>query len=400
MSTATATGAKIEIRGLTKRFGTFVAVDDLCFDVEPGRITGFLGPNGAGKTTTLRMLLGLIHSTSGTATIDGQRYVDLAAPQTDGRRGSRGHQLPPRPQRPRPPAGARRRRLDPRSRGSTSCSSSPASRPRRASARVVQHGHAAAARAGGRPARRPAGARARRALERPGPRGHPLAARVPAPPEPARARRSSSPATSSRRSSRPSTRSSSSPTADSCGPAPMADLHGTPGAVIRTVRPRAPRRRAARRRRHERTRRGRHARRRHHRPAPGRRRRAARGPADLRAASPSGPTSRPCSSSSPRAPTATRRPGVRPPRRMPSPARKGRTCDPRRPQRAPQVLHHADVVGHGHRDLRGRWRPSRPCSRSSSTRARAAGPAAHRSSVTTPRSPTRSTRPASASATC
>src|SRR6476660_5504110 len=81
MSTATATGAKIEIRGLTKRFGTFVAVDDLSFDVEPGRITGFLGPNGAGKTTTLRMLLGLIHSTSGTATIDGQRYVDLAAPQ-------------------------------------------------------------------------------------------------------------------------------------------------------------------------------------------------------------------------------------------------------------------------------------------------------------------------------
>ena len=81
MSTAGVTGAKIEIRGLTKRFGSFVAVDDLSFDVEPGRITGFLGPNGAGKTTTLRMLLGLIHSTSGTATIDGQRYVDLAAPQ-------------------------------------------------------------------------------------------------------------------------------------------------------------------------------------------------------------------------------------------------------------------------------------------------------------------------------
>ena len=82
MSTATATGAKIEIRGLTKRFGSFVAVDDLSFDVEPGRITGFLGPNGAGKTTTLRMLLGLVHSTSGTATINGQRYVDLPAPQS------------------------------------------------------------------------------------------------------------------------------------------------------------------------------------------------------------------------------------------------------------------------------------------------------------------------------
>ena len=82
--TATATeprrGARIEIRGLTKRFGDFTAVDDLSFDVEPGRITGFLGPNGAGKTTTLRMLLGLVHATGGTATIGGQRYQDLAQP--------------------------------------------------------------------------------------------------------------------------------------------------------------------------------------------------------------------------------------------------------------------------------------------------------------------------------
>jgi ABC-2 type transport system ATP-binding protein len=79
-TTSTATGARIEIRGLSKRFGHFVAVDDLSFDVEPGRITGFLGPNGAGKTTTLRMLLGLVHASSGTATIDGQRYVDLPDP--------------------------------------------------------------------------------------------------------------------------------------------------------------------------------------------------------------------------------------------------------------------------------------------------------------------------------
>jgi ABC-2 type transport system ATP-binding protein len=78
--TDTASGARIEVRGLTKRFGHFVAVDDLSFDVEPGRITGFLGPNGAGKTTTLRMLLGLVHATSGTATIDGHRYVDLSDP--------------------------------------------------------------------------------------------------------------------------------------------------------------------------------------------------------------------------------------------------------------------------------------------------------------------------------
>ena len=51
---------RIEVRGLTKHFGSFTAVDHLDFDVEPGRITGFLGPNGAGKTTTLRMLLGLV----------------------------------------------------------------------------------------------------------------------------------------------------------------------------------------------------------------------------------------------------------------------------------------------------------------------------------------------------
>ena len=74
------TGARIEVAGLTKRFGAFSAVDDLSFAVEPGRITGFLGPNGAGKTTTLRMLLGLVHPTSGTATIDGAAYRDLANP--------------------------------------------------------------------------------------------------------------------------------------------------------------------------------------------------------------------------------------------------------------------------------------------------------------------------------
>ncbi|MEO5652128.1 MAG: ATP-binding cassette domain-containing protein [Marmoricola sp.] len=65
---------------MTKRFGGFVAVDSLSFVVEPGRITGFLGPNGAGKTTTLRMALGLVRPTSGTVTIDGQAYAELADP--------------------------------------------------------------------------------------------------------------------------------------------------------------------------------------------------------------------------------------------------------------------------------------------------------------------------------
>jgi len=74
-------GTRIEVRDLTKRFGTLTAVDNLSFSVEPGRITGFLGPNGAGKTTTLRMLLGLVRPTGGHATIGGQSYSHLHTPQ-------------------------------------------------------------------------------------------------------------------------------------------------------------------------------------------------------------------------------------------------------------------------------------------------------------------------------
>jgi ABC-2 type transport system ATP-binding protein len=75
-------GARIEVRNLTKRFGTFTAVDNLSFTVEPGRITGFLGPNGAGKTTTLRMLLGLVNPSSGAATIGGRDYHDITQPMS------------------------------------------------------------------------------------------------------------------------------------------------------------------------------------------------------------------------------------------------------------------------------------------------------------------------------
>jgi ABC-2 type transport system ATP-binding protein len=70
----------LEVRGLTKRFGSTTAVDDLTFAIEPGRITGFLGPNGAGKTTTLRMLLGLVHPTGGEALVEGVPYPKLADP--------------------------------------------------------------------------------------------------------------------------------------------------------------------------------------------------------------------------------------------------------------------------------------------------------------------------------
>jgi ABC-2 type transport system ATP-binding protein len=70
----------IEIRGLTKKYGDKLAVDDLTFTVRPGIVTGFLGPNGAGKSTTMRMILGLDAPTSGTATVNGRPYRDYTAP--------------------------------------------------------------------------------------------------------------------------------------------------------------------------------------------------------------------------------------------------------------------------------------------------------------------------------
>jgi ABC-2 type transport system ATP-binding protein len=74
------TDNEIIVHGLTKQFRRLRAVDDLSFTVRPGRVTGFLGPNGAGKTTTLRMILGLVRPTAGTATIGGSRYADLVEP--------------------------------------------------------------------------------------------------------------------------------------------------------------------------------------------------------------------------------------------------------------------------------------------------------------------------------
>ena len=73
-------GPVIEARNLTKHYGGTVAVDDLSFDVAPGKVTGFLGPNGAGKTTTMRMILGLDRPNSGSVTINGRSYRDLPAP--------------------------------------------------------------------------------------------------------------------------------------------------------------------------------------------------------------------------------------------------------------------------------------------------------------------------------
>jgi ABC-2 type transport system ATP-binding protein len=66
----------IEVNGLTKRYGSTTAVEDLTFTVRPGQVTGFLGPNGAGKSTTLRMILGLHEPTGGSVTVGGRSFRD------------------------------------------------------------------------------------------------------------------------------------------------------------------------------------------------------------------------------------------------------------------------------------------------------------------------------------
>jgi ABC-2 type transport system ATP-binding protein len=94
----------IEARGLTKRYGSAVAVSDLSFRVQPGLVTGFLGPNGAGKTTTMRMILGLDRPTAGSATVNGKPYARIGSPMHEvgalldaravhGGRGARAHLL-------------------------------------------------------------------------------------------------------------------------------------------------------------------------------------------------------------------------------------------------------------------------------------------------------------------
>ena len=69
----------VEAQGLTKRYGGRLAVDDLSFTVEPGKVTGFLGPNGAGKSTTLQLMLGLVLG-GGRTLFDGRRYRELVNP--------------------------------------------------------------------------------------------------------------------------------------------------------------------------------------------------------------------------------------------------------------------------------------------------------------------------------
>ena len=70
----------ITTTSLTKKYGSFTAVDDVTFTARPGRVTGFLGPNGAGKSTTMRVMVGLTPPTSGGTTISGRRYSELPNP--------------------------------------------------------------------------------------------------------------------------------------------------------------------------------------------------------------------------------------------------------------------------------------------------------------------------------
>ena len=80
MTELPANGPAIVASGLTKRYGSVSAVEDLSFEVRRGAVTGFLGPNGAGKTTTLRMVLGLARPSAGAATIFGQPFTQLPDP--------------------------------------------------------------------------------------------------------------------------------------------------------------------------------------------------------------------------------------------------------------------------------------------------------------------------------
>jgi ABC-2 type transport system ATP-binding protein len=70
----------IKVEGLTRKYGSFTAVDDVSFTCQPGTVTGFLGPNGAGKSTTMRVMVGLTPPTKGQVTIGGLRYHDIPNP--------------------------------------------------------------------------------------------------------------------------------------------------------------------------------------------------------------------------------------------------------------------------------------------------------------------------------
>jgi energy-coupling factor transporter ATP-binding protein EcfA2 len=172
--------AVIEIDGLTKRFGDITAVDHVSFSVERGTVDGFLGANGAGKTTTLRMLLGLVAPTEGSATINGQ-LPRAARAAANGRRGLGVLRRLSRPHRAQPSPHPGHRRSSAPLAGRRGARSRRPHRRGRPPRRSVLAGHAPAARAGDRTVVRAPDPDPRRARQRPGPGRCPLAQSVAAP---------------------------------------------------------------------------------------------------------------------------------------------------------------------------------------------------------------------------
>jgi len=161
----------VSVTRLSKQFGTVKAIDDLTFTVSPGTITGFLGPNGAGKTTTLRMLLGLVTPSAGSATIGGKRYAELDRPLRHAGAALEASSFHPG-RRARDPCASCVPQRGCRRLGPTRClarwayPTSVGGGPRHSPSACGMR-HAAATGAGRHAARRPAGADPRRAGQRP-----------------------------------------------------------------------------------------------------------------------------------------------------------------------------------------------------------------------------------------
>ena len=169
----------IKVEGLTRKYGSFVAVDDISFTCKPGTVTGFLGPNGAGKTTTMRVMVGLTPATAGEVSIGGLHFHDIPNPGPSRRRPARRLSPARRPHRPR---GAHDRRQDDGSadvagRGDAGSGLARRDRGQAPGARLLPR-HASASRHRPCAARRPLGADPRRACQRPRPCRHPLDART------------------------------------------------------------------------------------------------------------------------------------------------------------------------------------------------------------------------------
>ena len=166
----------ITVTGLTKRYGDRTAVDDLTFDVAAGRVTGFVGPNGAGKSTTMRMMVGLTRPDHGDVRYDGVRYTDLRHPARvvgavlDARCMHPGRTARNHLRAAATLSGIASRRVD------EVLDEVGLGQRRRPARRRLLARHAPAPGPRRRPARRARGPAARRAVQRPRPRRHPLAA--------------------------------------------------------------------------------------------------------------------------------------------------------------------------------------------------------------------------------